>query len=312
MNRKLIAACTLSVLVGMLLGALIYPIVNPPPEPPADHEEDSAWRQGEIRVVGSSTVLPMSSASAIAFMEKYSRTVVTVEGGGSGRGYKEVIEGRCDIGTASRRPKSKEVDAAKETGVPLILHEIAVDAVCVIVHPSVTQGIQTPIGLTLQEVGKIYAGEYERWNQVRPDLPDEEIVIITREAGSGTRGIFEKHCLEEWGYQITAAAREQPGNPKIRESVRLTPNSVGYVGLGFLTEGVVAIPLSEGEGLPYVEPTVETASSGEYPLSRFLYFATAGRPESGSLTDRFIDFVRSPEGQVIATEEGLIPLPDYP
>ena len=304
----LISLATL--IVGVLVGILISSALYPQPQLQA-FPEDSAWRKESIRIVGSTTVLPIGSECAKAFMKKYETVKITVEGGGSGRGYKELIDGVCQIGMASRSPKEKELKLAKEKGVSLVLHEIAVDAIAIIVHPSVVEGLGgEPLKLTLEEVGRIFAGEYTRWSEIDPRLPDKEIVVFTREHGSGTRDTFEKFCLKPFGLKLKSEASEVPSNPTMRASVEKTHYSIGYIGLGFLKEGVIAVHLARKEEQVYYEPTRENAIAGVYPIVRYLYLVTSGIPKSGSLVDRFIDFVKSPEGQSIVEKCGFIAM--YP
>jgi len=92
--------------------------------------------------------------------------------------------------------------------------------------------------------------------------------------------------------------------------VEQTPYSIGYVGLGFLSGNVEAVHVAEESSGSFYAPTYENVKEGVYPLSRYLYMVTDGIPESGSLTDRFIDFVKSPEGQRIVEQCGYIAI--YP
>jgi len=100
-------------IVGFAGGYYANPLLSPPT---VIWEEDSTWRTDSISISGSTTVLPIVNACAIAFMNKYAGTSITVSGGGSGRGYSEVIDNIVDIGMASRHPKQKEIDDAREKG----------------------------------------------------------------------------------------------------------------------------------------------------------------------------------------------------
>ncbi|PVX26016.1 MAG: phosphate-binding protein [Candidatus Bathyarchaeum sp.] len=272
-----------------------------------EFSEDSTWRTGTINLAGSTTVLPVADTAAIAFMNKHSGVTVTVQGGGSGTGYAQAIDGTVDIGMGSRGPKQKEIDAGT-----LWLHPLALDAVCVVVNPSVGNNIE----LTLEEVAKIFAGEYTNWNQVDSSLPDAEIYVVVRESGSGTRGTFEEYTVDEFDLTVDSTmVHEQPSNPAVRTAVKDTPNSIGYVGFGFLTNDVVAVSLAQEEGADYVPATLENIQNGSYAISRLLYFITSSPLESGSLADRFISFVLSEDGQDIVEDEGFLRLPasyNYP
>jgi phosphate transport system substrate-binding protein len=267
----------------------------------SEFPEDSEWRTGSISLAGSTTVLPVANTAAIAFMNMYSGVTVTVEGGGSGTGYSKTIDGVVDIGMASRGPKQTEIDAGT-----LWLHPLALDAVCVVVNPSVGSNIE----LTLEEVAMIFAGEYTNWNDVDSSLPDANIYVVVRESGSGTRGTFEEYTIDEYDLEIdTTIVHEQSSNPAVRTAVKDTQYSIGYVGFGFLTNDIVAVSLAAEEGGTYVPATIENINNGSYPISRLLYFVTSSPLVSGSLADRFISFVLSPDGQAIVEAEGFLTLP---
>ena len=302
-------------LAGLLLGIYgLAPMLQPSPEELMRKlrvfPEDSAWRSESLRIIGSTTVLPIGESCAKEFMKLYNVSIV-VEGGGSGRGISGVIDGICDIGMASRPPKPEELELAEEKGVALVLHKIAADGIAVIVHPSVVEGLGgEPLKLTIEDVSKIYSGEYVKWSDLDPRLPDKEIIVFTREPGSGTRDTFEKFVLEPFKRELKSDVSVQPSNPAMRASVEKTPYSIGYVGLGFVTGDVKAVLLAKTEDGPYYEPTAENVKAGVYPISRFLYMVTRGYPESGSLVDRFLDFVKSPRGQSIVEECGFVSI--YP
>ena len=275
-------------------------------ESSSEYPEDSEWRTDSISLAGSTTVLPVANEAALAFMNLYSDLIVTVQGGGSGTGYASALDGTVDIGMASRGPKQTEIDSGD-----LWLTPLALDAVCVVVNPSVGSDVE----LTLEEVAMIFAGEYTNWNQVDSSLPDAEIYVVVRESGSGTRGTFEEYTIDEYDLEIDSTmVHEQPSNPAVLSAVEDTDYSIGYVGFGFLTDDVVAVSLAT-EGSDYIPATLENIQNGIYPISRLLYFVTSSPVESGSLADRFISFVLSEEGQDIVEDEGFLRLPasyNYP
>ncbi len=291
------------IIAGFAAGYYLRPV----PETAQEFPEDSAWRTGSISLAGSTTVLPIAEACSVAFMNKYSGTSIIPLGGGSGVGYRQIIDQIVDIGLASRPPKPTEIQAAD-----LWLHPVALDAVCLVVHPTVNASLK----LTLHQVGRIFAGNYTRWNQVNPSLPDAEIYVVVREEGSGTRGTFEEYTMDPWGFTVdTERAHEQPSNPAVRGAVETTSYSIGYVGFGFLSNNMVHAALAKTEGAEYVLPTLANIQGGRFPISRFVYFVTGSPPASGSLADRFIDFVLSPEGQEIVGSKGFLQLPpsyNYP
>ncbi len=289
-------------LVGIGIGYVLNPGTTETTTDGDQFPEDSEWRTDSISLAGSTTVLPVADTAAIAFMNKYTSTTVTVQGGGSGTGYASAIDGAVDIGMGSRGPKQAEIDAGT-----IWLHPLALDAVCVVVNPSVGSNVE----LTLEQVAMIFAGEYTNWNQVDSTLPDSEIYVVVRESGSGTRGTFEEYTIDEYDLEIDSTiVHEQPSNPAVRTAVTDTPYSIGYVGFGFLNNDIVAVSLASEDGAAYVPATLENIQNGSYPISRLLYFITSSPVEAGSLTDRFISFVRSSEGQDIVEGEGFLRLPD--
>jgi phosphate transport system substrate-binding protein len=273
--------------------------------------DDSGWRTQSITLAGSTTVLPIVNASAIDFMNMYSGVTVTVSGGGSGVGYSNIIDDVVDIGMGSREPKQSEIDNAESKGRPMYLYPIALDAVCVVVNPSVADD-SNPLSLTLQQIGQIFAGEYTRWNEVDSSLPNEQIFVVVREPGSGTRGTFEEFTMDPWEYEVTTAANTRQSNPEVVTTVSGTPYAIGYVGFGFLNQDMHVVSIySESQG-ENILPTTASIADQTYPMSRYLYLVTNERPASGSLTDRFLDFIYSPAGQDIVEQKGFLKLPEYP
>jgi len=258
----------------------------------------------EILVItGSTTVLPVVEECARECMKLNPNADIRVSGGGTGVGIANLIDGICDIAMASREPGPEEIARANETGVNLVLHRIAIDAICVIVHPVVEETLGEPLELKLEDLREIFTGERRYWNQVDPRLPPEPIIVFVREPGSGTRGTFEELILREGDECI---GYEKHGNPALRDAVAATKWSIGYVGLGFVNEGVRVVWIYNEELGEYAEPSKESARSGIYPLTRYLYLVTDGVPPEGSLARDFIEFVLSPEGQRIVEEVGYI------
>lgn len=316
MNRKERSGIsTLIAIIGMILllivGFAAGYIINMPSATSGGTSEDSAWRTQSITLSGSTTVLPIANASAIAFMNQYTRTTVTVSGGGTGVGYSNIIDGVVSIGMASREPKQTEIDNAKSKGEALWLYQIALDAVCVVVNPSVANSSH-PLNLTLQDTGKIFAGIYTYWDEVADGLPHQQIFVVVREPGSGTRGTFEEYAMTPWNYTVTTAANTRPSNPDVRTAVEGTPFAIGYVGFGFLTQNMYTIPVYSKSSQQYILPTTTSIASFTYPMARYLYLVTNSRPLSGSLTERFVDFILSSDGQTIVEQQGFLKLPEYP
>jgi len=299
----------LGMIVLLIIGFAAGSYLNMPAS--SSNGDDSAWRTQSITLAGSTNVLPIANASAIDFMNMYSGVTVTVSGGGSGVGYSNIIDNVVNIGMSSREPKQSEIDNSKSKGRAMYLYPIALDAVCVVVNPSVADSSNPP-SLTLQQIGRIFAGEYTRWNELDSSLPNEEIFVVVREPGSGTRGTFEEFTMDPWDYQVTTAANTRQSNPEVVTTVSGTEYSIGYVGFGFLNQNMHVVSVySENQG-ENILPTTASIAAQTYPMSRYLYLVTNERPASGSLTDRFIDFIYSPAVQDIVEQKGFLKLPEYP
>ncbi len=252
-----------------------------------DGEESTDGLTGTLAIAGSTTVQPIASAAADIFMSLHSGVTVTVQGGGSGTGVTQVGQGVVDIGNASRDVKSSEY----EEYPGLVATAIAADGVVVVVNPD------NPVtSLTMEEIAKIFTGEITNWSEVGGE--DEEIVVVIREDGSGTRSTFEE--LVHKDVDPTDEALQKPSNGALKTTVAETPNAIGYIGLGYVDSTVQMV---EVDGVVASESTI---LDGTYPISRNLYMITNGEPTG--LAKAFIDFILSDEGQEIVEEEGFIKL----
>ena len=245
----------------------------------------------KIVVEGSTTVLPLAQKAAEDYMNKNSGADISVRGGGSGVGIASLIAKTCDIADSSRAIKDQEIDQATSNGVDPVAHVVAMDGICVIVHPS--NGVSA---LSKKQVKDIYTGRITNWSQVNGS--SEDIVVISRDSSSGTFEAFGELALNK--EKVTNKALMQASNAAVASTVAKTPNAIGYVGLGFLSESVKALTFNG------VVPSKDTVLSKKYALSRPLFMYTNGQPKG--LAKDFLDFVLSKDGQKIADEEGYVAL----
>jgi phosphate transport system substrate-binding protein len=239
----------------------------------------------ELRIAGSTTVQPIAIKASEVYMKKNPTVRITVQGGGSGTGIKMIGEGSVDIGASSRELKAEE----KTTYPDLVVHEIAADGIAVVVHSN------NPIsGLSKEQIKKIFSGEIRNFAEVGG--ADKEIVVVVREEGSGTRATFEELVMGKTNNSKDVL--QKPSNGAVKATIAGNENAIGYLGLGYIDASVKAI---EVDG---VTPTEDTILDGTYPVSRKLYLLTRG--EASEETKKFIDYIKSPEGQDIVEEEGFI------
>lgn len=246
---------------------------------------------GQVVITGSTTVLPITQACAEAFMDKYPNIDVTVRGGGSGVGIAALIDGTCDIAMSSREIKTKEISNARSKGITPKDHIIAWDGLAIIVN------VDVPIiNLTMAQLKDIYSGKIKNWKDVGG--PNKNIVAVSRDVASGTFEVFKEKVL--LGGSMRDDALKLASNQAVLTTISSTPYSIGYVGLGYVTNEVKTVKVDG------VAPSKESARNKTYPIVRSLHLYTDGEPKGD--TKKFIDFVLSPDGQKIVDETGFVPL----
>lgn len=247
--------------------------------------ETTADLSGNLSMVGSTSMEKLANALSEAFMEEYPDVTVTAEFVGSGAGIEAVTNGTADIGNSSRSLKDEE----KAAGV--VENVVAIDGIAVCVDPA-----NEVADLTKEQLTNIYNGTITNWKEVGG--ADEPIIVIGREAGSGTRGAFEELVdLQD----ACKYANELDSTGAVIAKVASTPGAIGYASLDALDDSVKALSL---EG---VEATAENIKAGNYFLSRPFVMATKGEISGqNDLVQAWFDFVLGDEGQQVASEVGLI------
>ena len=250
----------------------------------------------KIHIEGSTTVGPIADGFAEVFSNMYPDVTITVNKSGSGNGATALIDGRCDIATMSRFMKDQEFKDAVAKNVFPVAHVIAMDGVCIVVHPS------NPISaLTSEQVRNIYLGKFTNWNQLGgPDMP---IIAISRDTESGTYETFENFVMKK--QKMASNIEYVSTNPQAFARVKNTRGAIGYVGFGFVQTGVKALILDG------ITPTRQTILTGKYPVSRPLFMFTNGYPKLGSMTHKFVTFHLTEEGQEVIEDKGFVPVTEY-
>lgn len=251
----------------------------------ATETEKTAELSGSITLAGSTSMEKFANALAESFMEVYPDVTVQAEFTGSSAGIEAVLAGQCDIGDSSRSLKDEE----KAKGA--VENIVAIDGIAVVTDPA-----NTASDLTKDQLSGIYTGEITNWNEVGGD--DMPIVVVGREAGSGTRGAFEELLKIE---DACKYANELDSTGAVMAKVASTPGAIGYVSLDVVDDSVKALSL---EG---VEATEENIKAGDYFLSRPFVMATKGEiSEQNDLVKALFDYVYSAEGDELVKSVGLI------
>lgn len=248
-------------------------------------QEETKDLSGTITMAGSTSMEKLANAVSESFMEKYPNVTVTAEFTGSSAGVESLLAGSVNIGNASRALK----DSEKESGA--VENIVAIDGIAV-----VTDTTNAVTDLTREQLADIYTGQTTNWSELGG--ADQAIVVVGREAGSGTRGAFEEllEITDECTY-----ANELDSTGAVMAKVASTPGAIGYVSLDVIDDTVSTFSL---EG---VEPTVENIKAGNYFLSRPFVMATKGEiSEQDELVQELFNFLASDEGKEVIMAVGLI------
>jgi len=247
-----------------------------------------------VKVSGSTTVLPLAEGGAEAFNSAQANYKVIVTGGGTGVGIKNVADGISDIGMASREVTADEIS---QFGDKFNENLIGYDGIVIAVSKQIYDGGVT--SLTREQVKKIYSGEIDNWKDLGG--PDEEMLVVGREQGSGTRDTFNEDIMGDKKAETPGVNTVTGSNAEVKTAVTGSDKAIGYMGFSYAEDGTVGVITLDG-----VAPSKETIKDGRYELARKLYFYTFGDATAGA--QAFIDFMLSADGQAVAEEYGFVPL----
>ena len=247
-----------------------------------------------VRIAGSTTVLPLAEGGAEVFNAEQSDYKVTVTGGGTGVGMKNIAEGNSEIAMASREVTDEE---REKFGDKYQEYLIGYDGIVIAVSREIYDAGVT--SLTKEQVKGIYAGEIDNWEEVGG--PDKKILAIGREQGSGTRDTFNEEIMGSKSAETPGVSTVSGSNAEIKTALTGSKQAIGYLGYSYAQDDSIGALSLDG-----VKPTKETIKDGSYELARKLYLYTYDKPTAGA--QAFIDFMLGPRGQEIAEEYGFIPL----
>ena len=245
----------------------------------------SKGASGTVATDGSTSMEKVIGALGEAFTADNGAVKFTYNPTGSGSGITAVKEGRCDIGLSSRALKdSEKADGLTET-------VLAYDGIAIIVHPDNAVG-----DLTLEQIGKIYTGEITNWKDVGG--ADGEIVLIGREANSGTRDGFESitNTKDKCKYR-----QELTSTGDVITTVSQNPNAIGYASLASVKDSVKALTVGG------IKATEDTVKSGEYVVQRPFVLVTKTGEKLSDAAQAFFDYATSKDAAAIISKAGAVP-----
>lgn len=247
--------------------------------------EEVVELSGTVTMAGSTSMEKLANSAAEAFMLEYPGVTVTAEFTGSSAGIESLLAGSVNIGNASRNLKEEEVAGGAVENI------VAIDGIAVVVDLE-----NTVAGVTSEELASIYKGEIKNWSELGG--ADQPIVVVGREAGSGTRGAFEELLEIE---DLCAYANELDSTGAAQAKVAATPGAIGYVSLDAVDDSVLVMPVDGSAA------SVESIIAGEYPLSRPFVMATMGTiEEQDEVVQAFFAFLKSDAGKAFIEDIGLI------
>ena len=275
----LIAVLALALLAGCGSSAAPDTTTAPASEAPAE-------LSGTVATDGSTSMEKVIGALGEAFMEQNKGVTFTYNPTGSGSGITAVSEGRCDIGLASRALKDDEkASGLKET-------VLALDGIAIIVNPE-----NKVSDLSIEQIAKIYTGEITNWKDVGGD--DAEIVLIGREAGSGTRDGFESITDTK---DACKYRQELTSTGDVITTVAGNPNAIGYASLASVKDTVKALSVGG------VAPTEATVSDGTYAVQRPFVLVTKDGTELSAAAQKFFEYATSAAAADVISAAGAVPV----
>ena len=280
----LVAVLALALLAGCGSSAAPATTTAPAADSAAPASEAPAELSGTVATDGSTSMEKVIGALGEAFMEQNKGVTFTYNPTGSGSGITAVGEGRCDIGLSSRALKDDEkASGLKET-------VLALDGIAVIVNPA------NPVSdLDVETIAKIYTGEITNWKEVGGN--DAEIVLIGREAGSGTRDGFESitDTKDSCKYR-----QELTSTGDVITTVSTNPDAIGYASLAALKDNVKALTVGG------IAPTEDTVKDGSYVIQRPFVLVTKDGVELSAAAQSFFDYATSADAADLIAAAGAV------
>ena len=280
----LAAILALALLAGCGSSAAPAATTAPVADNAAPATEAPAELSGTVATDGSTSMEKVIGALGEAFMEQNKGVTFTYNPTGSGSGITAVGEGRCDIGLSSRALKDDEkASGLKET-------VLALDGIAVIVNPA------NPVSdLDVETIAKIYTGEITNWKEVGGN--DAEIVLIGREAGSGTRDGFESitDTKDSCKYR-----QELTSTGDVITTVSTNPDAIGYASLAALKDNVKALTVGG------IAPTEDTVKDGSYVIQRPFVLVTKDGTELSTAAQAFFDYATSADAADLIAAAGAV------
>lgn len=263
---------------------------------PSGHAED------RITIMGSDTLVILARQWAAEYMRSHPQTKIQVTGGGTGVGLAALQNQITDLASASRAIKPREkIGCIKAFGKQPTEYPVCLDGVSIYVNPS------NPIeSITIPQLAGIFSGRIRNWKELGGR--DQSITVYSRENNSGTYEFFKKAVLE--GMDFAPSTQTLPGTAAVLQAVIRDDSGIGYGGAAYAS-GTRTLKVARSAGGVALAPSESNVLDGSYPFSRYLFIYVNPDLDNGSIS-RFLQWVRSPDGQRIVHDVGYYPLPRNP
>ena len=256
-----------------------------------------------MQIKGSDTIVNLVQVWAEKFNKINNSTNIGVTGGGTGTGFAALLNNTCDIAMASRQVEEIEINLAKQKNISYKEFTVGLDGLAVVVNKD------KPVNnLTMEQLRDIFMSKIKNWKEVGGE--DKQIVLLSRESNSGTHMFFKEHVIRlnnpDSKDEFSPRALLMPSSQAIVDEIYQNSNALGYVGIGFISNQIKALAVSEKDSNEFVFPTIENVMYRKYPISRPLYLYTNGEPSG--IVKEFIDYTLSEEGQKVVSETDFVPI----
>ena len=241
---------------------------------------------GTLHIAGGTAHIKCETEAIKGIIRAYPDVNITIAGGGSGVGIKQVCEGLIDIGNTGRAPTNDEISRCN-----LKVYKFAVDGIGVVVSPK-----RNIDNISKENLKRVFAGDITNWRNLGGS--EGSINVYTRDAESGTRKVFWGKGLQKG--KIADKANFVKSNAGMKTAIANDPQGIGYISLGVADSSVKFLAIDG------VFPSNNNVKSGKYEIARGLYMNTRGEP--GPLANAFISYMLSPEGQALVKKHGFLPV----
>jgi len=287
--------------------APVAPADTPPAQPDTSAEETDPLAT-EIMIIGSSSLAPVITSIADDFRNEHvtwdsinpdfpsAPVAIHVTSGGSGQGIRSAIDGTTDFAMSTRELNDTERDEIPGHNRFLV----GVDALTIAVNTENPLASLTD-DLTVEQIVRIFSGEYATWQDFDPSLPDDEIVVIVRDAGGSAVEVFQDTIMGDEEVRIDAI--QAPSMGALTERILENNNAIGYPTVGMANQNADNLVIFSIDG---VAPSTENILDGSYFISRPMLLIAPG--ELDAVQQSFIDVVLGPKGQERFYEMGFVPV----